>query len=102
MSIGVMREVREMAFAQYCELLGPTAQPLRFRDGHLFAQYQILVGARMAPSMLLKTPQYIGARNRTLSTLRETIRARHEHEPDGDARTLIATLATAFKLMLKA
>jgi len=93
-TLSVVPQLSQIAFAQYCEMLGTGARRLTYRDGRLMTDYQMNVTARLLPSIVFKAPWYRGAHKRTYGVLWDMVRARHEDGPGTGPPTIFETLAT--------
>jgi CRP-like cAMP-binding protein/cytochrome P450 len=92
--VSVVPQVKRIAFAQYCELLGADAARLRYSDAYFFTTYQMNVTARLLPAVVLRTPWYRAAHRRTYQVLREMVRALREDGGDVNPPTILKTLTT--------
>lgn len=91
--LGVVRTTKELAFLQYCALLG--ADALAFRDGLLVTDYLMNVAARLLPAVVVKAPWYRRAHTRNHGALTELVRLRRAEGPPRDgAPTLIDALSS--------
>ena len=91
-TLGVVRQVKHLAFAQYCALLGATR--LSFRDGLLATDYMMGVAAGQLPAVVFNTPWYRRAHGRTYGVLRDMVRQLRAHGPGSGPPTLLDALAT--------
>jgi CRP-like cAMP-binding protein/cytochrome P450 len=88
---GVLDEVREMAFAQYREMLG--TPPIAYRDCWLVTDYMMNVAGRFLPAIVFKAPWYRAAHGRTYRALATRVRELRA-APAGGPPTILDTLAS--------
>ncbi len=92
----VIDQTARLAFAQWCSLLGPAAQRLRYTDCVRLSSYWMMVGATLSPPWIFRAPWYRSAHRRTFAIFRELVRdarqvaARAERPPD-----IVDTLVSA-------
>ena len=89
----VVRHVKELAFAEYCTLLG--SPRITFRDALLMTDYLMNVAARLLPSFVFKAPWYRRAHTRTYGALTGLVRQRRAGGAHEGPPTLIDALAAA-------
>jgi CRP-like cAMP-binding protein/cytochrome P450 len=93
-TLSVVPQVRQIACAQYCEMLGPGARQIAYRDGRLLTDYMMSVAARLLPAIAFRAPWYRAAHKRTYGVLRDMVRAQHQNGPGIGPPTILETLAT--------
>jgi cytochrome P450/CRP-like cAMP-binding protein len=89
----VYSQTRQMAFAQYCEMLGPGARRLAYADGRVMTDYTMNVAGKLLPEFVLAMPWYRAAHKRTYGILTDLVRTRSENGAAQDPPTLLDALA---------
>ena len=85
--------MKELAFAEYCTLLG--SPRIAFRDTLLMTDYLMNVAARLLPSLVFRAPWYRRAHRRTYGALTDLVRRRRAPGTHEGPPTLIDALAAA-------
>lgn len=85
-----------LAFAQWCQLLGPPASRLAYRDCQRLSSFWMLVGAGAAPAWIFRAPWYRSAHRRVFGIFWELVRAARSGAPaSGAPATIVDTLLSA-------
>lgn len=91
-ALGVVARTKELAFAQYCALIG--TQALAFHDCLVMTDYLMNVAARLLPSIFLRAPWYRRAHTRTYAAITELVRRRRSGDHADGPPTLVDALAS--------
>jgi len=91
-TVEAVRQVKQLAFAQYCALVGATR--LSFRDGLLATDYMMNVAAGLLPALVFRAPWYRRAHQRTYRVLCEMVERLRQRGRGGDPPTLLDALAS--------
>lgn len=92
-SLGVVAQTKQLAFAEYCALVG--TRQLAFRDCLLMTDYLMNVAARLLPAIVFRAPWYRRAHQRTYGALTDLVRQRRAAGPGDGPPTLIDALSGA-------
>jgi CRP-like cAMP-binding protein/cytochrome P450 len=91
--VGVMDQVQQLAFEQYCQVMCGRSLKAHYRDCLRVTDYNMNVGGRVWPFFMYRMPWYRASRQRVLDLMWGMVRERHARglQP-GEKATIMDTL----------